>query len=384
MRGAHAMYRSSVEKTTRATYKSATTRWITLTKRIGTDPLMRRKNPVWRAGDLSFAKTTITWEETCILAFLESTRHAPNKVPPKTAFNYLSAVRKFLQDGGVSTTFMDNSQYIRNTKAAMKIAYRVKTGITEKDTVRMPVSMDMIQGHNATVPRESYTVVDLAVYTAEVLAYTTLSRVSEYLYTGKTGTHTLMSGDIQFELLDGTVTPSSSAHRIDFQKVAGCIVNIRSAKNDATGRGHRYYFAKSNLLTDNSTYCITWILWRYVQHARPGARRAFFYVPHIHWALRPPYLNKRLKAMAIMYGLDPKRVSSHSLRIGGATAMAAAGMSEYEIKQMGGWKSDVFLDYARHTTQMYERARKALAQRTFTIQSTRRLNPGCANKGKRR
>ena len=55
--------------------------------------------------------------------------------------------------------------------------------------------------------------------------------------------------------------------------------------------------------------------------------------------------------MAEMYCLDPRRVSSHSLRIGGATAMAAAGMSEYEIKQMGGWKSDVFLDYARNTTQ---------------------------------
>ncbi len=40
--------------------------------------------------------------------------------------------------------------------------------------------------------------------------------------------------------------------------------------------------------------------------------------------------------MAILYGLDPSRVSSHSLRIGGVTATAAAGMSEYETKQMGG------------------------------------------------
>jgi hypothetical protein len=83
--------------------------------------------------------------------------------------------------------------------------------------------------------------------------------------------------------------------------------------------------------------------------------------------------------MAEMYGLDPSRVSSHSLRIGGATAMAAAGMSEYEIKQMGEWKSDVFLDYARNTTQLFERARRALAKRSFNIQSTRRLNPGCTN-----
>ena len=119
------MYRSSVEKSTKRTYKTAKRRWMALTKRIRTDPFMRLKSPVWLAGDLSFANTTVTWEETCILAFLESTRHKPNKLPPATAFNYLSAVRKFLQNGGVSTEFIDNSQYIRNTKAAMKIAYRV-------------------------------------------------------------------------------------------------------------------------------------------------------------------------------------------------------------------------------------------------------------------
>ena len=52
--------------------------------------------------------------------------------------------------------------------------------------------------------------------------------------------------------------------------------------------------------------------------------------------------------------------------------MAAARMSKYEIKQMGGWVSDVlFLDYARNTTQLFERARRALAKRTFTIQFTK-------------
>jgi hypothetical protein len=91
-----------------------------------------------------------------------------------------------------------------------------------------------------------------------------------------------------------------------------------------------------------------------VQHARPGTRLPFFHIPTLNkWTLKPTYLNKKLQAMAKMYGLNLSRVSSHSLRIGGATAMAAAGMGEYEIKQMGGWKSDVFLDYARNTTQLF-------------------------------
>ena len=217
------------------------------------------------------------------------------------------------------------------------------------------------------------------MYTAQVLAFTTLSRVSEYLYTRESGTYTLVSEDVQFEMRYGTIVPSDKAQATKFNNISGCIVNIRSAKNDAAGRGHRYFFTKCNPATDKSTYCITWILWRYVQHARPGPRMQFFHIPELQWTLKPPYLNKRLQAMARMYDLDPRRISSHSLRIGGATAMAAAGMSEYEIKQMGGWKSDVFLNYARNTTQLFERARRALAKKSFTIQSTRRLNPGCTN-----
>ena len=157
MQGAYAIYRSSVEISTQRTYKTAERRWVKLTKRIGTDPYMRTKNPAWLAGDLSFANTTITWEETCVLAFLESTRHKPRKLTPTTAFNYLSAIQKFLQNGKVATDFMATSQYIRNTKAAMKIAYRIETGITVKDTVRLPVSMDMIQGHHAATQRGEYT-----------------------------------------------------------------------------------------------------------------------------------------------------------------------------------------------------------------------------------
>jgi hypothetical protein len=48
------------------------------------------------------------------------------------------------------------------------------------------------------------------------------------------------------------------------------------------------------------------------------------------------HLNKKLREMAEMYGLDSRCISPHSLRSFGATAMAAAGMSEYDIKKMGG------------------------------------------------
>jgi hypothetical protein len=66
----------------------------------------------------------------------------------------------------------------------------------------------MIQGYHAAIQHGEYAAIDLAVYTAQVLAFTTLSRVSEYLYPGEAGTHTLMSEDVQFEMLDGSMVPS--------------------------------------------------------------------------------------------------------------------------------------------------------------------------------
>ena len=55
-----------------------------------------------------------------------------------------------------------------------------------------------------------------------------------------------------------------------------------------------------------------------------------------------------VKAAASACGLNPKDFSSHSYRIGGATAMCAAGWSRTKIQQRGGWSelSDSDLIYA--------------------------------------
>ena len=46
-------------------------------------------------------------------------------------------------------------------------------------------------------------------------------------------------------------------------------------------------------------------------------------------------------------GLDPRRFGAHSLRIGGATAALAAGMSAAAIRAAGRWSSDIYLIYCR-------------------------------------
>ena len=81
--------------------------------------------------------------------------------------------------------------------------------------------------------------------------------------------------------------------------------------------------------------------------------------------------------MAIHFSLNPTRVSSHSLRIGGASALTAAGVSDYIILDMGRWKSFAFLAYVRCTTQMFEIARYALS-RNDLITLDRLMHPSCS------
>ena len=59
--------------------------------------------------------------------------------------------------------------------------------------------------------------------------------------------------------------------------------------------------------------------------------------------------------------MTPPGFSSHSLRIGGATTLAAAGLSDHEIQGVGDWNSNSYLTYVRKNITLFEKARTALA-----------------------
>ena len=70
-----------------------------------------------------------------------------------------------------------------------------------------------------------------------------------------------------------------------------------------------------------------------------------------------------VKTLMSNLGLDPARFGAHSLRIGGATAAAAAGVPPSVIRVMGRWNSDIYEIYTRLTKQ-------AAAKMTGVIGST--------------
>jgi hypothetical protein len=62
-------------------------------------------------------------------------------------------------------------------------------------------------------------------------------------------------------------------------------------------------------------------------------------------------IRRMVKWMMLQLGLDPARFGAHSLRIGGATAALAAGLSPAAIRAAGRWGSDVYALYTRATRE---------------------------------
>jgi len=88
--------------------------------------------------------------------------------------------------------------------------------------------------------------------------------------------------------------------------------------------------------------------------------------------MTPTFYNAFLKDLAIFHGFDPSRVSSHSLRVGGASALAAAGLPEYLIKEMGSWRSNAYLIYLRTCLQSFSDAQDVLCSaKKFSAQLIR-------------
>ena len=123
-------------------------------------------------------------------------------------------------------------------------------------------------------------------------------------------------------------------------------------------------------------YDFTTVMWEYAQAVRPGKSQPFFHctVP-TPWSLTRDSFNKRLKLIARLFNLDPAHVSSHSLRAGAATALGAANVPDYVIKNFGGWSSEAFLRYVRASTQLYDNVHAILANSlNLTASSLQQVN----------
>jgi hypothetical protein len=363
------LYLNSVQPSTRQTYSSAERRWFDVAAKIGTDPCMRMIPREWNTRTDAFAHSTITWQEACMVVLLTSFL-LPKILAPRTVGTYMSGVKKYLQNQGVSTAFFQGSQYILNTTAALAHEYRRQANRTAQDAIRMPITMDMILSYHTHSAPGADPIKHMALGAAQLLGFTMVARVSEYLYT-KRSKHWLTTDRIVFETDSNVTVPAHLVHQNSHLTPRSVTIHVRSKKNDQVGRGYRYHFQRAGA---GEAYCIASSLWEYALAARPLAGKSLFYVPQINWTLKACHLSAHLKRLGDYFGLDTTRISTHSLRIGGASTLAAAGLSDSEIQRMGDWRSTSFLRYLRLNLQLFQKARVALSTGTvLTVDDVRRV-----------
>lgn len=365
----------SVTKTTRKTYATGLKRWREFVVLFGTDPQMSVIPAAWShdpsTGGL---QSPFSWREACVVGFLTWLRSADcPAVSPHTAFVYLAGVRHFWLQRGMDVGFLKSSVILRSVKEGMLKLWRATEGRTEDDRKRLPVSVDMIDGFRRAQLHTDANLSDLALYTAMIFGFATLSRVSEYLPSSTAENHAILADHVIFVVemnMQSSWVPSHNVGGLQEGQVTGCVLTFRDAKNDQSGEGHRYHFPRTNASFLN-LYDLTEVLFRYSVKCRPAKGHPFF--P----SLSAASLNSALKAMAAQFNFNVARVSSHSLRIGGASALAAAGLPDYVIKSMGRWKSDAFLGYIRSTSASFLTARDALNNaRIFSVDHIRSIHPG--------
>jgi hypothetical protein len=362
---------NSVKPSSRGTYMTGWHHWLQWSKHFGTNPTM---STIPLHFD-EIKECEFSFKEYCVLSFISHISVNQN-LKPGTVSGYLAGVRFMLENMSVKTSFMDDSKAIKRTKAGLHILHRATIGQAEES--RLPFTTDMVAYASDVLYNYSDTT-SLAIKTAMQLGLSTVSRYSAYIRTSED--HFFRSQDIVFIIEPGCSSQASLRvtsefiHNYSFCKVTGISVYARSAKNDPDGVGCAIPFDKSDMRSDQSfnliRSCYDW-----AAHARPKYNAPFFSTSD-GWKLTYKVMNKAIKDTAIHFGFNPEKFSTHSLRIGGASILAAAGVPDSLIQLLGRWRSLTFLQYIRLTTTQYKRASRAFTNTNgFNSKDLKRTNPG--------
>jgi len=176
------------------------------------------------------------------------------------------------------------------------------------------------------------------------LSFVCLLRASETAVS--VDNHFLLACDVEFIVLVAEVQvwiSPDKAHLYPISILVAVSIKIRSAKNDEGGRGFKYYFSRNAELKHTAVFDLVEDMFVLARITKPVGEDSFF--SHGEYVLKYHTFNDTIKRVAEAVGVDKSRYSCHSMRVGGATVLAAARFPDYVIQNMGRWKSLEFLHY---------------------------------------
>ena len=164
---------------------------------------------------------------------------------------------------------------------------------------------------------------------------------------------------------------SRNAPLADILTADGATLKLDNQKN-----GHKGVCVYQQT-TGDPIHCPVRALGRRYQHLREHAadNKTFicaYWIDGKRYNVTDDNISKALKRAAAtlqypLYRVIPiDRIDTHSLRIGGACALALNGFSEMHIQKMGRWRGDTFKEYVRDELHspffFFQTARKAQRQ----------------------
>ena len=261
-----------------------------------------------------------------------------------------------------------NSQEIKLVIAGFERRYNTKNPAVNR--IRLPYDVDMaiksrrvmrergmFAGQDADILRER-------VFVCSMIGITFLLRKSEHMRNpkDKAVATPLYRRHITFFGNDKQPIPYDQVGRVTATMV---VINVTFAKNDQSGYGRRTRHARQYSSPET---CVVTILESYIHITRDSyqctAMDELYYLPR-HGSLKVEVLHAvmQMTAQACGIGNLGKKMTSHSLRYGGATMLAAAGLPQYIIAIYGGWspESKALRRYTKPSEDMVERVSEHMA-----------------------
>ena len=380
---------NSVAPSTMDQYKVGVKKFLEFCPLFGTNRTLTMRPPEWHVNtDLHI----YSFMEVVAMSFLAYLR-SDHGIEPKSAINYMSAVRKFWINCNLDVREIDQSVFLANVRSGMVRLWRAKEGIRESDRLTLPYSVDMIM-YMFMIYFPNYRrgpLIENAVCVANMVGYSIVARQGEYLYTpaAKVHHHLTAREGVRFELLnDGQkiVVGADQTGPYNLDQMQWAFISVQTAKNDSEGAGNRFPFKKLDLefIDTEAAFFVATELFLLSKrlHLRPKAPFFSSSVEQENWALTAEVLNYHMRKVADQgFGIRSKKISSHSLRVvGAASALANGGVPDYIIQKIGRWKSLVILQYIRMARGSFELAQKVLLDRNnFNVEDVRHWHPGAVH-----
>ena len=275
-----------VQPSTAMTYSTGWKAWLSFANWLNFDPMLQSQPPEWNTDD-NGVKSHLPFKTATIVGFI-TRKFYDDKVSAKTVNNYVSGVRHVFKVLTGDVSFIEHVA-CRSARTAINLIHAVMHPVANRN--KLPFTCEMVV-KSVSVLFNGSNPTNMVIRTAIALGYTALMRKSEYLptsYTDDEGVkhnmsdHFLRGCDIRFVLNSHIATAhvisSAEVWNHEWTEIRSVVINVRSAKNDVEGVGHRFCFdAKRSVdhdLPKNVGYCIVWELYSWARVARPADTNPF-------------------------------------------------------------------------------------------------------------